>query len=212
MNTYSTPAVYKKKKWDYTKFLHKGIVISSMDNIAQIEGLRSATSGELVINNNNGEIGLILNLSKNKTGVVSFKNNTFEYGNIITRLFTTLSTKINPYTLGSVFDSLGNILNRNFILSNVPFNNIINNFGIMKRNIEIKAPGIVERQPVYESLSTGFLGIDGLLPLGKGQRELIIGDRQTGKTAIAVDIFLNQSNTDLILLNALFYNKKNYEK
>ena len=74
----------------------------------------------------------------------------------------------------------------------------------MIRDVEIKAPGIIVRQPVYESMFTGFMGIDGLLPLGQGQRELIIGDRQTGKTAVAIDIALNQANIDQVFLKNIY--------
>jgi F-type H+-transporting ATPase subunit alpha len=74
----------------------------------------------------------------------------------------------------------------------------------MKRVVEVKAPGIIERQPVYEQVNTGILGVDGIMPIGQGQRQLIIGDRQTGKSSIAMMVALNQAGLDLILVRYSF--------
>jgi F0F1-type ATP synthase alpha subunit len=145
-----------------------------------------------------GHIGLVLNLEYHLTGIVMFTEDRLVAGDLIIRLFNTLSTTVNPFMLGNVFNPLGKFLNSINKLSNISFKNIINELGQMIRNVELKAPGIIVREPVYEPLFTGFIGVDGLLPLGQGQRELIIGDRQTGKTAIAIDAILNQSNLDIL--------------
>jgi F-type H+-transporting ATPase subunit alpha len=128
-----------------------------------------------------------------------FTDNILRAGDKLVRLFTTLNISCDPTMLGNVFDSLGLLLSKEYYLNNINLNSISKEFGTITREVELKAPGIIARQPVYEPLVTGCTGIDGLLPLGQGQRELIIGDRQTGKTAIAIDIILNQSNVDLIL-------------
>ena len=182
---------------------HYGVVVASKDNIAQIYGLQLATSGEMVISNK-GFTGLVLNLGTHLTGIIAFIDNSFELGHWVLRLFNTLSTKINPFILGNVFDSLGFLQNKDNRLGAIFLEKYITEYGIMIRDVEIKAPGIIVRQPVYESMFTGFMGIDGLLPLGQGQRELIIGDRQTGKTAVAIDIALNQANIDQVFLKNIY--------
>ena len=179
-----------------------GLVISSKDSIAQIFGLTSVTSGEMVTNSK-GNLGLVLNLGKYLTGIITFRSNAFKVGNIVYRLYKTLSLSINPSNLSNVFNPLGYQLNKKNSLNNISQKNILKYLGNMRRFVEIKAPGIIVRQPVTESLITGTIGIDGLLPLGKGQRELIIGDRQTGKTSLAIDAVLSQSKFPLLFLKFL---------
>jgi F0F1-type ATP synthase alpha subunit len=128
-----------------------------------------------------------------------FNDNILMAGDILSRLFSTLNISCDPFMLSNVFDSLGLSLNKENYLMDYDTRALSSEFGVLTREVELKAPGIITRQPVYEPLFTGFIGIDGLLPLGQGQRELIIGDRQTGKTAIAIDIILNQSNIDPIV-------------
>jgi F0F1-type ATP synthase alpha subunit len=120
-------------------------------------------------------------------------------GDKVYRKFHTLRVLSDPiFSFGKVLNLFGDIANK---LKLFFFNgNVLNQSMCSKvyRGVELKAPGIIVRQPVYETVYTGILGIDGVLPLGQGQRELIIGDKQTGKTAIAVDVILNQSFIDLL--------------
>ena len=172
-----------------------GTVYSIKDTIAQVSGLIDVTSGEMV-EDSHGGLGLVLNLETEQTGVVMFSDNTIRSGESLFRLFSTLNIKIDPLMLSNVFDAVGAILNKTNYVNSINIIDLIIETGIISRNVEVKAPGIIVRQPVYEPLVTGIVGIDGILPLGQGQRELIIGDRQTGKTAIASDVFLNQANID----------------
>ena len=172
-----------------------GTVYSIKDTIAQVSGLIDVTSGEMV-EDSHGGLGLVLNLETEQTGVVMFSDNTIRSGESLFRLFSTLNIKIDPLMLSNVFDAVGAILNKTNYVNSINIIDLIIETGIISRNVEVQAPGIIVRQPVYEPLVTGIVGIDGILPLGQGQRELIIGDRQTGKTAIASDVFLNQANID----------------
>lgn len=186
--------MFSKKKFEGKD--HFGLVITSRDGIAKVYGLNLVTSGEM-ITDCFGNLGLVLNLEYNLTGIVMFTENCLVAGDVIIRLFSTLSTLVNPFVLGNVFNPLGHFLNLPCLLNfKLPLTHIIEELGAILRRVELKAPGIIVRQPVYETVYTGILGVDGLLPLGQGQRELIIGDRQTGKTAVAIDIILNQSNID----------------
>lgn len=176
---------------------HSGSVHSIKDTIANVSGLQEVTSGEMV-EDAFGTVGLVLNLETDKTGIVMFNDNIIKAGDTLFRLFSTLSILIDPLLLSNVVDSIGSVLNQTNILNTIETPKIIKETGVIRRNVELKAPGIIVRQPVYEPLVTGILGIDSILPLGQGQRELIIGDKQTGKTAIAIDVFLNQSNIDVL--------------
>lgn len=172
-----------------------GSVYSIKDTIARVSGLIDVTSGEMV-EDSSGRMGLVLNLETEQTGVVMFSDNTIRSGESLFRLFSTLNIKVDPLMMSNVFDSIGLMLNKASLINFISILDLINETGIISRNVEVKAPGIIVRQPVYEPLVTGIVGIDSVLPLGQGQRELIIGDKQTGKTAIAIDVFLNQSNID----------------
>ena len=190
--------MYKSKKAGK----HFGFVVSSKDSIANVFGLKAVCASEMVINSK-GDIGLVLNLEKHLTGIITFRANAFKVGDIIIRMFKTLSIQITPFMLSSVYNSLGFSLNNLNNLNEVSFFYLAKFMQEVNRHIEVKAPGIIAREPVRESFITGTVGVDALLPLGKGQRELIIGDRQTGKTAIAVDSILSNAKTSLIALRAL---------
>ena len=167
-------------------------VFSIKDNIANVIGLNLVTSGEMV-SDDSGQLGLVLNLESKQTGIVLLSESDLGAGDFLKRLYQTLSISTDVSVLSNVFDAVGTFLNKqNHLFQNV-ISNISSEFGKIFRGVELKAPGIIVRQPVYEPLNSGILGVDALLPLGLGQRELIIGDRQTGKTAIAVDVCLNQS-------------------
>jgi F0F1-type ATP synthase alpha subunit len=139
-----------------------------------------------------------------------FDDNIIMSGDRLFRLFNVLSISSDPTMLSNVFNPIGDVLSGDNSLNKINLYLILNEFGKIIRGVELKAPGIIARQSVYEPLFTGYIGVDGIIPLGQGQRELIIGDRQTGKTAIAIDSILNQSNIS-ILLNKYIIRKKNVD-
>jgi len=130
--------------------------------------------------------GIALNLEKESVGIVLLGNDRYiQEGDVVTRTFSIVNIKVGGNLLGRVVDSLGNFIDTFFVEEST---------AQTKRFVDIKAPGIIPRKSVNEPLQTGILAVDALVPIGKGQRELIIGDRQTGKTAIAVDAIINQKN------------------
>jgi F-type H+/Na+-transporting ATPase subunit alpha len=158
-----------------------GSVLSVGDGVARIYGLENAMAGELV--EFPGEIyGMVLNLEESVVGVVIFGEDRYiKEGDTVKRTKQIVSVPVGEALLGRVVDALGNPIDGKGPL-NSPHSRVV----------EIKAPGIVYRQSVHEPLQTGIKAIDSMIPIGRGQRELIIGDRQTGKTTIAIDTIINQ--------------------
>ena len=164
-----------------------GRVISAGDGIARIYGLSHAMLGELV----EFEIaalkrkpltGIVLNLEQDIVGVaVLGDENYVKEGDLVRRTKKVASVPVGDSLLGRIVDALGNAIDGN---ADIAVQGI--------RPIEVKAPGIIERKNVHEPLQTGIKVIDALTPIGRGQRELIIGDRKTGKTALAIDAIINQ--------------------
>jgi len=162
-----------------------GVVISVGDGIARIYGLNQVKAGEMV-RFSCGMFGLALNLESNIVGVVLFGNDILiRQNDLVYRTGRILEVSVGKSLLGRVLDGLGMPIDGQGPLT-----------GTVKRRVEVKAPGIIPRKSVHEPLQTGIKAIDSLLPIGRGQRELIIGDRQTGKTAIGVDTIINQKNTN----------------
>jgi len=158
-----------------------GRVLSIGDGIARVYGLDHVQAGELV-EFDNGVKGMALNLETDNVGVVIFGDDRgIQEGNVVRRTETIVDTPIGMGLLGRVVDALGNPIDGKGPISDVK-----------RSRVEVKAPGIMPRQSVFEPMQTGLKAIDSLIPVGRGQRELIIGDRQTGKTAIALDTFINQ--------------------
>lgn len=158
-----------------------GTVISVGDGIARIYGLENALSGELVEFPHN-IIGMVLNLEEDNVGVVIFgETDMIKEGDLVKRTNRIAQVPVGEGLVGRVVDALGNPLDGKGPIEATEF-----------RNVEQRAPGVVVRQPVKEPLQTGIKAIDAMIPVGRGQRELIIGDRGTGKTAIVVDTILNQ--------------------
>jgi len=169
-----------------------GIIISLKDGIAEIQGCNKAAAGELLMAK--GNYGIVLNVYNNKLGVVFLtEKNELKVGTIVTRMkvLPSLNFNLNSY-LGEIITPLGEFLTKP--TSTSIMNRVTGKETGSQLIIEIKAPGILVRQSVYEPVNTGLKVIDGLIPIGKGQRELIIGDRQTGKTAVAIDSIINQSS------------------
>lgn len=158
-----------------------GQVISVGDGIAKIYGLANVKSGE-VVEFKSGVKGLVLNLENDSVGaVIMGDDNQVQQGDNVKRTKEVLEVPIGKALLGRVVDALGNPIDGKGDIASKEY-----------RHIEMKAPGIIERTSVSEPVQTGIKAIDSLIPIGRGQRELIIGDRQTGKTAIAVDTIINQ--------------------
>ena len=172
----------KIENWNaVTDIREEGQVISVGDGIARIYGLQKAVSGEL-LEFESGVKGLVLNLEYDNIGCVLMGSDTqVKEGQKCFRTGKVMSVPVGDELLGRVVNPLGQALDGKGIIKTKE-----------TRPLEIIAPGVVERQPVNEPLQTGLKAIDAMVPIGKGQRELIIGDRQTGKTAIAIDTIINQ--------------------
>jgi proton translocating ATP synthase F1 alpha subunit len=163
-----------------------GRVLSVGDGIARIYGLEKIQAGEMV-EFSSGVKGMALNLENDNVGVVLFGSDIGVYeGAIVKRTGTIVDVPVGKGTLGRVLDGLGNPIDGKGPLKDVT-----------RKRAEVKAPGILARQSVHEPMQTGLKAVDSLVPIGRGQRELIIGDRQTGKTAIAIDAIINQKSVNL---------------
>jgi F-type H+-transporting ATPase subunit alpha len=158
-----------------------GQVLSVGDGIARVYGLDNVQAGELV-EFPGGIKGMALNLETDNIGVVIFGNDrSIKEGDVVKRTGAIVDTPVGPGLLGRVVDGLGNPIDGKGPIEHTE-----------RRRVDVKAPGILPRKSVHEPMSTGLKAIDALIPIGRGQRELVIGDRQTGKTAIILDTFLNQ--------------------
>jgi F-type H+-transporting ATPase subunit alpha len=159
-----------------------GQVLSVGDGIARVFGLQNIMAGEMVEFPGAGLRGMALNLETDNVGIVVFGNDSvIREGDTVTRTGTIVDVPIGPELLGRVVDGLGVAIDGKGDLS-----------GLKRSRVEVKAPGIIPRKSVHEPMQTGLKSIDALIPIGRGQRELIIGDRQTGKTAVIIDTILNQ--------------------
>src|ERR1043166_2897520 len=159
-----------------------GQVLSVGDGIARVYGLDSVKAGEMV-EFPGGIKGMALNLEKDNVGVVIFgEDRTIKEGDTVKRTGAIVDVPVGKGLLGRVVDALGNPIDGKGDLGNLA----------ERRRVDVKAPGIIPRRSVNEPMQTGLKAIDSLIPIGRGQRELIIGDRQTGKTAIAIDTIINQ--------------------
>ena len=162
-----------------------GSVLSVGDGIARIHGLDSVQAGEMV-EFSNGVQGMALNLEADNVGVVIFGSDAeIKEGDSVKRTGTIVDVPVGKGLLGRVVDALGNPIDGKGPLENVN-----------RARVEAKAPGIIPRESVSEPVQSGLKAIDALVPVGRGQRELIIGDRQTGKTAVAIDTFINQKQAN----------------
>ncbi len=158
-----------------------GTVLSVGDGIARIYGLDNVQAGEMV-EFDNGVKGMALNLEADNVGVVIFGTDAdIKEGSTVKRTGAIVDVPIGKGLLGRVVDALGNPIDGK---GPIEFTE--------RRRVEVKAPGIIPRKSVHEPVQTGLKALDALVPIGRGQRELIIGDRQTGKTAVALDTFINQ--------------------
>ncbi len=173
-----------------------GTVLTVGDGIARVHGMSRAMAGELVefeVEGGNGHhslFGMVLNLESDNVGVALFGESVLCHeGTRVKRTGRIMDVPVGDAVRGRVVDALG-----------LPVDGKGPIEAEERRRVEIKAPGIIEREPVREPLQTGLKAIDSMIPIGRGQRELIIGDRQTGKTAIAVDTIINQKGRDVFCI------------
>ena len=161
-----------------------GTVLTVGDGIARVYGLNNAQSGELV-EFATGEQGIVQNLEEDNVGIVMLaESNTINEGDTVKRTKRIASVKVGEQLVGRVINTIGEPIDGKGPIEGQLYD----------MPIERKAPGVIFRQPVEQPLQTGIKAIDSMIPIGRGQRELIIGDRQTGKTAIAIDTIINQKN------------------
>ena len=166
-----------------------GTVIMVGDGIARASGLEKCMAGEL-LQFDNGEYGMAQNLEENTVSIVLLGSDVgIKEGSTVKRTGKVVSVPVGDAMIGRVVNALGQPIDGAGPIETTEF-----------RAIESKAPGIIDRQPVKEPLQTGIKAIDSMIPIGRGQRELIIGDRQTGKTAIALDTIVNQKGKDVICI------------
>lgn len=170
----------------------QGRVVSMADGVATVSGLHGVLAGELI---SCGEVqGLALNVEKRFVKVVIFAaENTVKQGDIVERTESIVNVPVGFELLGRVVDSLGNPMDGGEDINADDFS-----------DVDIKAPGIITRKSVHQPLQTGILAVDAMIPIGRGQRELIIGDRQTGKTTIAVDTIINNHQPSVLGGSASF--------
>jgi F-type H+-transporting ATPase subunit alpha len=184
--------IIKEQIRDYEKTVEIqeiGTVLSTGDGIARIHGLDKVAAGELLEFPHN-IFGIALNLEEDNVGAALFgETHMIKEGDTVKRTGRIAEVPVGKELIGRVVDALGEPIDGRGPID-----------AKERRRIELKAPGIVARQPVKEPLQTGLKAIDGMIPIGRGQRELIIGDRQTGKTAVAIDAIINQKGGNVICI------------
>ena len=170
---------------DKGRFDEFGTVLQVSDGVARIYGLRNAEANEL-LEFENGTMAIVMNLEEDNVGCVLLgPTDRIKEGMTVKRTKRIASIRVNDNLLGRVINPLGQAIDGK---------GDIDLTGSFEMPLDRKAPGVIYRQPVKEPLQTGLKSVDSMIPIGRGQRELIIGDRQTGKTAIAIDTIINQKS------------------
>lgn len=189
INIEEISSIIKSQIEDYEKRVEvseTGTVISVGDGIARIYGLENAMAGEL-LEFPHGVFGMVLNLEEDNVGAALLGDDIkIVEGDEVRRTSRIVDVPVGPALLGRVVNSLGQPIDGKGPIDSD-----------LRSRVEVKAPGIIERKSVHEPLQTGLKAIDSMVPIGRGQRELIIGDRQTGKTAVAIDTIINQKGLDV---------------
>lgn len=164
-----------------------GTVLTIGDGVARVFGLKNVLAGELV-EFESGVKGMVLNLETNNVGIVVLgSDEAIKEGSTVKRTEKIVSVPVGNALLGRVVNAIGEPIDGAGEINTKEF-----------RNVEVKAPGIIARKSVHEPMQTGIKAIDAMIPIGRGQRELIIGDRKTGKTAVAIDTIINQKGKDVV--------------
>lgn len=175
-----------------------GEVVEIGDGIARVSGLEGAMAGELLEFTKTGTLGIALNLDEDSVGIIIMGEYTdIEEGDLVRSTGRIGSVPVGDALLGRVINAVGLPLDGKGPIETTTY-----------RNIERIAPGVIKRKPVSTPVETGITAVDALIPIGRGQRELIIGDRQTGKTAVAIDTIINQKGKDLICIYVAIGQKK----
>src|ERR671923_2878759 len=192
--------IIKEQIRDYEKGVEIqeiGTVLSTGDGIARVYGLDKVAAGEL-LEFPHGIYGVALNLEEDNVGAALFgETHMIKEGDTVKRTGRIAEVPVGKELVGRVVNALGEPIDGRGPID-----------AKTKRRIELKAPGVVARQPVKEALQTGLKAIDGMIPIGRGQRELIIGDRQTGKTAVAIDTIINQKGQGVVCIYVAIGQKK----
>ncbi|MXY98059.1 MAG: F0F1 ATP synthase subunit alpha, partial [Gemmatimonadetes bacterium] len=182
----------KQQVLDYKRevdIYETGTALQVGDGIARVQGLSNVMANELV-EFPNDVVGMVLNLEEDNVGCILFGDDQLiKEGDPVKRTGRIVECAVGDGLLGRVVDSLGRPIDGKGPVVDAD-----------SRPIETKAPGVVQRQPVNEPMYTGLKVIDSMFPIGRGQRELIIGDRQTGKTAVALDAIINQKGQDMVCI------------
>ena len=166
-----------------------GTVLTYGDGVARVFGLKNVMAGELV-EFPSGTKGMVLNLETNNVGIAVFGDDTsIKEGTTVKRTEQIVSVPVGPELLGRVVNPIGQAMDGQGEIA-----------AKQTREVELKAPGIIARKSVHQPLQTGIKAIDSMIPIGRGQRELIIGDRKTGKTAVAIDTIINQKGKDVVCI------------
>ncbi|MGB0453675.1 MAG: F0F1 ATP synthase subunit alpha [Bacteriovoracaceae bacterium] len=174
-----------------------GTVLTIGDGVARVFGLKNVMAGELV-EFETGTKGMVLNLETNNVGVAILgDDNAIKEGSSVKRTSKIVEVPVGDALLGRVVNAIGEPIDGNGEIKTDEY-----------RRVEIKAPGILARKSVHEPLQTGIKAIDSMIPIGRGQRELIIGDRKTGKTAVAIDTIINQKGKDVVCIYVAVGQKK----
>ncbi len=185
-------ALLKKQITDFEKRVdvsEVGSVVAVGDGIARVYGLDNCMSSEL-LEFPNGVMGMALNLEEDSVGAVLFgEDSLIKEGDVVKRTGKIMSVPVGEALLGRVVNAIGQPIDGKGPIASSE-----------SRMVDVVAPGIIDRQPVSEPMQTGLKAIDAMIPIGRGQRELIIGDRQTGKTAIGVDAIINQKGTGVVCI------------
>lgn len=164
-----------------------GTVLTIGDGVARVFGLKNVMAGELV-EFETGTKGMVLNLETNNVGIAILgEDNKIKEGSVVKRTEKIVEVPVGDALLGRVVNAIGEAIDGKGEIKSTE-----------KRAVEIKAPGIIARKSVHEPMQTGIKAIDSMIPIGRGQRELIIGDRKTGKTAVAIDTIINQKGKDVV--------------
>ena len=170
------------------QFEEVGKVLQVSDGVARLYGLRNATQNEL-LEFENGTMAIVMNLEEDNVGVVLLGSTEgIKEGQTVKRTGRLASIEVSDEMIGRVINPLGQPIDGGLPIGGEKY----------QMPLDRKAPGVIYRQPVNEPLQTGLKAIDSMIPIGRGQRELIIGDRQTGKTAIAIDTIINQKGQDVL--------------
>ena len=165
-----------------------GTVLTVGDGVARVFGLKNVMAGELV-EFDGGTKGMVLNLETNNVGVAILgDDNSIKEGTTVKRTEKIVEVPVGEALLGRVVNAIGEAIDGQGEIKSE------------QEKVEVKAPGIIARKPVHEPLQTGIKAIDSMIPIGRGQRELIIGDRKTGKTAVAIDTIINQKGKDVVCI------------